>query len=463
MFAVRDRVAYTRDILDRVLVETRSATVSGVTTITGVTQTSYDLYGRVSCTAVRMNPAAWGALPSSACTLGTEGAQGPDRIERNVYDLAGQLLQVRRAVGTALEQATVTYTYSASGRQASVTDANGNRAELGYDGLDRQSRWTFPSKTNVGQVDASDYEAYAYDNNGNRTSLRKRDNQTIFWSYDALDRPVLKDAPGTAADVATSYDNRGLPQSVTFTASGLGLATTFDALGRAVSITDNSCATAAYACGHDGPRSETTERSFAVATHAMMLSNRTIWPIAGEQVQRHHRAGRGQPMSAVSSLRAPKMTNGVSGWRLGLNALRSAASIMFRLRATAPGASRLSRRFALEAIVLFALFGWDAPTKANDWVTGEVATVADYTGHGIGGVVIVLTNQAWPYSSIGCTDKRFSIRLGEQGVNEETKNRMWSALLTAAAAGRRVALYVDASTTTLFCPVQIVSFGTILP
>ncbi|MAL57107.1 MAG: hypothetical protein CL682_08085, partial [Brevundimonas sp.] len=83
----------------------RDTTYSGATTTVGaVTQYAYDAAGRPTCTAVRMNPAVFDSLPASACTLGTEGGQGPDRIERRVYDAAGQLLQVRRAVGTPLEQ-----------------------------------------------------------------------------------------------------------------------------------------------------------------------------------------------------------------------------------------------------------------------------------------------------------------------------------------------------------------------
>ena len=34
-----------------------------------------------------------------------------------------------------------------NGKRASVTDANGNRGEMRYDGHDRQNRWVFPSKT----------------------------------------------------------------------------------------------------------------------------------------------------------------------------------------------------------------------------------------------------------------------------------------------------------------------------
>jgi YD repeat-containing protein len=40
-----------------------------------------------------------------------------------------------------------------------VTDANGNRAELRYDGFDRLSRWVFPSTTTDGQVNEANYGA----------------------------------------------------------------------------------------------------------------------------------------------------------------------------------------------------------------------------------------------------------------------------------------------------------------
>ena len=45
-----------------------------------VTQTSYDAMGRTDCVAQRMNPAIFASLPASACTLGTEGSYGKDRI-----------------------------------------------------------------------------------------------------------------------------------------------------------------------------------------------------------------------------------------------------------------------------------------------------------------------------------------------------------------------------------------------
>ena len=47
-----------------------------------------------------MNPATWGAAPIDACTATQAGAAGPDRIARNSYDAADQLLKVEKAVTT---------------------------------------------------------------------------------------------------------------------------------------------------------------------------------------------------------------------------------------------------------------------------------------------------------------------------------------------------------------------------
>jgi RHS repeat-associated protein len=199
---------------------------------TAVTQTSYDLLDRVLCSAVRMNQAAFNSLPSDACTLGTSGSHGPDRITKNTYDAAGQLLKVTRAYGSALQQDYATYTYSNNGKQASVADAKGNLTNYAFDGFDRLSQITFPSPTTTWQVNSSDYEAYGYDIGGNRTSLRKRDGRIIQYTYDALNRMTFKNIPdSTAADVTYSYDYLNHMTSAT-DGSGVSVTSSYDALGR---------------------------------------------------------------------------------------------------------------------------------------------------------------------------------------------------------------------------------------
>ncbi len=286
-FTVFRQVDTAYDALSRKVRETVS---SGGTPYT-VTQTSYDGYGRPDCTAVRMNPSVFGSLPGSACAPGAPGLHGPDRIERNVYDLAGQLLQERRAVGTALEQAYATYHYTPDGKRDVVADANGNRAELHYDGFDRQDRWTFPSGAALSDsqrasytaaapdaalgmavpANAGDYEAYAYDANGNRTALRKRDGATLAYSHDALDRLTVKVVPersGTPAlasrDVYYSYDLLGRQLYARFdgaAAGNDGVTYAYDALGRVASsaqLMDGASRQLAYLYDANGNRTKVT-------------------------------------------------------------------------------------------------------------------------------------------------------------------------------------------------------------
>jgi YD repeat-containing protein len=209
-FEVQAQTDYSYDALDLKIQEALSS--GGV--IQKLTQYSYDTQGRLTCTAIRMDPAQWGGQ-TDACLPQTSGPNGPDRITRNEYDAANQLTKEIRAYGTTLQQDYATYTYSANGKRASVRDANGNLASMTYDGLDRQAAWYFPSKTTPGTASADDYEAYDYDANNNRTLLRKRDATSIGYTYDALNRMIRKDAPTSASGVAGysvfyGYDLRGL-------------------------------------------------------------------------------------------------------------------------------------------------------------------------------------------------------------------------------------------------------------
>jgi YD repeat-containing protein len=222
---------------------------SGGTVTASVTEFSYDRTGRLKCTAQRMNAAAWAVrlqIDSQYCLLpGPAGTQGGDRITRNTYSDKGDLLRVERAVGTPLVQTYASYTYSPNGKPASVTDANGNRAEMSYDGLDRQKSWIFPSKTVPGETNPADYEEYGYDANANRTSFRKRDGITLLYVYDALNRVTRKIVPASAGgapgySVFSGYDNRGLQTYARFgSASGPGVTNSWDGFGRLASSTTN--------------------------------------------------------------------------------------------------------------------------------------------------------------------------------------------------------------------------------
>jgi YD repeat-containing protein len=259
----------------------QTAQVANAETVLSVSQITYDADGRLQCMATRMNPAVFGSLPSSACTLGTQGSNGPDRITKNVYDAASQIIQVRKAVGTSspnLEQAFATYSYTSNGKREYVIDANGNKAKLEYDGFDRQIKWIFPSTarptaynpatqatalSTSGNINSADYEQYGYDSNGNRTSLRKRDTQTIGYTYDALNRVTFKDIPGTTSlDVYYGYDLRGLQLFARFSStSGQGITNGYNTAGRPTSSANNvggTNRTLAYQYDKDGNRTRLT-------------------------------------------------------------------------------------------------------------------------------------------------------------------------------------------------------------
>ncbi|MFL6844748.1 MAG: RHS repeat domain-containing protein, partial [Allosphingosinicella sp.] len=249
-FAIVGQVDTAYDSMGRKVREAVSGD-NGATT--GVTEFSYDLAGRPRCTAVRMNPDAWATPLADKCVPGpAHAAFGPDRITRTGYTVQGEPQTIERAVGTGLQQVYAAYTYSQNGKALSVTDANGNRAEMSYDGLDRQARWTFPSKTTPGAANAADYEEYGYDANANRTSLRKRDGSTLTYQYDALGRVSAKIVPErtglTAAqtrDVYYAYDNRGLQTKARFDSlAGEGVTNTYDGFGQLVSSSSDMGGTA---------------------------------------------------------------------------------------------------------------------------------------------------------------------------------------------------------------------------
>lgn len=245
----------------------RESVASGGST-EALTQFSYDVLNRLTCTAVRMNKANFGSVPANACALDMTLVGDFDRITKNQYDEAGQLLQVRRGMGTPVEQAYATYAYSLNGKQTTVIDAKGNRATFTYDGFDRQSDWYFPGTATVtgfNPADAAsaletapaasigDFERYTYDANDNRKTLRKRDARVITYNYDALNRVTSKIIPDNCVagyvctqppasavrDVFYAYDLFGLQTEAHFGSltGGDKLVTDYDALKRPITST----------------------------------------------------------------------------------------------------------------------------------------------------------------------------------------------------------------------------------
>lgn len=202
-------------------------------TIFALTQYSYDGRGRLDCVAQRMNPAVFGSAPG-ACSLGTTGSFGPDRIRRTLYDAADQVTKVQAALGTTSQIDEATATYTPNGRLQTLADARGNLTTYVYDGVDRLSQTRFPSPTTAGTSSTTDYEGLTYDPNGNVTQRRLRDGLLIGYGYDNLNRLVSKDVPNINnedEDVSYTYDLQGRLTRATKNAVNQAVLT-YDALGR---------------------------------------------------------------------------------------------------------------------------------------------------------------------------------------------------------------------------------------
>ncbi len=235
-FAVSEAVTSTYDVNARKIKDVLS---SGGTSY-GVTQYSFDALGRPECSALRMNSAIWGSLPSSACTLGTTGTAGPDRIAKTYYDAAGQVTKVQSAYGTTEQADEAQYSYTDNGLPASASDAEGNPSAYQYNGHDRLLAFYYPTTNHTG-VNWTDYEQYTYDANGNITNRRLRDGQNIAFTYDKLNRPTLKNVPNLVAqeyDISYSYDLFGrMTQALDSNTHVTNRA--YDALGRLTSEQSN--------------------------------------------------------------------------------------------------------------------------------------------------------------------------------------------------------------------------------
>ncbi|MDQ3139759.1 MAG: hypothetical protein M3Q15_03450, partial [Pseudomonadota bacterium] len=244
-----------------------------------VTQHSYDARGRIDCSAVRMNSASWGSLPGDACTAAATGSFGPDRITRTSYDAVGRPIKVTSGYGTAVAADDATASYTANGRSAALTDAEGNKTSYSYDGFDRQSQSFYPSPSVKGTSSTTDYEQLSYDAASNVTIVRMRDGQGIGLSYDNLNRPTFKDLPQTVAgewDVTLGYDNLGR-MTVASDTNGQVLDFSYDALGRLTAETLNSHGAKNYQYDFAGRRTRMTWKDGLYVGYDYLVTGETSY------------------------------------------------------------------------------------------------------------------------------------------------------------------------------------------
>jgi RHS repeat-associated protein len=199
----------------------------------GVVDYVYDGLGRLSCSVTKMDPNNWASQATSCQPLQTNGPYGADRVAKTVYNNAGEVIEQRVSVGIAGQETATTFTYSNNGKLKTLKDAENNLTTYIYDGFDRLSQTQFPNTPKgSGTSNAGDFEQLTYDANSNVTSRQLRGTQvtSIAFTYDNLNRPTLKNLPGSEPDATYGYDLLGRLTSASQT--GQSLTFTYDALGR---------------------------------------------------------------------------------------------------------------------------------------------------------------------------------------------------------------------------------------
>lgn len=213
------------------------ASISG-TTVTWNTsiprsQTAYTLTGKPST----VRDASGDTVTTSYDPLDRpdETTDPVGRKSKTVYTATGEVHQLRRAVGTPLEQVYSTATYTPNGLVETVTDARGNVSKTIYDGFDRVYKVLYPDTTPANDNDNL-YEAFTYDGGSRKATERRRGGQVLSYSYDDLDRVVLRSGGGLptrsfaydlGSRVQTVEDRNGAAISSSLTYS-------YDTAGRAI-------------------------------------------------------------------------------------------------------------------------------------------------------------------------------------------------------------------------------------
>ncbi|RZI99383.1 MAG: RHS repeat-associated core domain-containing protein, partial [Brevundimonas sp.] len=171
--------------------------------------------------------------PGSACSLGTAGSFGPDRISHTTYDAADRPTEVRIGYATPDVRLERKQAYTANSQPDWVEDGLGNRSDYTYDGFDRLVRLAFPSTT-VGAhaANPSDYEQYGFDIADNPITKRTRSGDTFTTVYDALNRIVSIEAPVGTPTTDFIYDNLSRRTAALHRGGGLYYGYAYDALGR---------------------------------------------------------------------------------------------------------------------------------------------------------------------------------------------------------------------------------------
>ena len=206
-------------------------------TLTALSQRSYDTVFRPDCDAVRLNPSIYATVASTAaCTQATAGPDGKDRITKYTYDKAGNVLTVVGGYGTTLARTEVlksydTSTATSSGTLSFIEDAKANRTSYTYDNFNRLMKTCYPQPSTIHQSNTGDCEQTTYDGARVATSILRYNSAvesapTITMNYDAVGR-----ISSTTGAIAQSFTYDNFSQVKTHTQNGFTSTYIYDTAG----------------------------------------------------------------------------------------------------------------------------------------------------------------------------------------------------------------------------------------
>lgn len=158
-------------------------------------------------------------------------AEGGNRVIEMKYYPDDRLNSVLKAVGTGLAQTYAQYIYNPNGTVAITTDARGNATVNLYDGHDRLYRTHYPVEGSPGKGDLNNFQEYAWDNNNNLISIRKRDGQLVTQTFDPVNLLSTRSFNGQLTH-QYRYDIRGLKISSQNSDGSRTITNTYDVFGR---------------------------------------------------------------------------------------------------------------------------------------------------------------------------------------------------------------------------------------
>ena len=237
-------------------------------TLTQVVQTAYDSNLRVLCTAQRLNSSAFSSLPSSACTLGTAGSYGNDRLVYYNLNNDNTMSSTISAYGTAVARTDYAKTYDpTTGLMTLEADAKGNTTGYYYDVFDRPTKTCYPTPSNGSVVNTSDCEQAVYATNGRFDHIVRRDGQTISYAYDAVGRVSSESGAVSESFVYNNFDNVTSRSN-----NGVTEAYAFNSLGWLLSD-GQAPGTVSYSYDPYGKRSQLTYPSGFYITYGYDVGN----------------------------------------------------------------------------------------------------------------------------------------------------------------------------------------------